>query len=75
MSVAEDREDKGLDVVKIIIAVVLVGIVIAFVADNTRKVRVGFVFADKDTRLIYVLIVTVIIGIVIDRLVQYARKH
>jgi hypothetical protein len=38
-------------------------------------VRVGFVFADKDTRLIYVLIVTVIIGIVIDRLVQYARKH
>ena len=75
MSVAEDREDKGIDVVKIIIAVVLVGILIAFVADNTRKVRVGFVFADKDTRLIYVLIVTVIIGIVIDRLVQYARKH
>jgi uncharacterized integral membrane protein len=75
MNVAEDREDKGLDVVKIIIAVVLVGILIAFVADNTRKVRVGFVFADKDTRLIYVLIVTVIIGIVIDRLVQYARKH
>ena len=72
---AEDREDKGIDVVKIIIAVVLVGILIAFVADNTRKVRVGFVFADKDTRLIYVLIVTVIIGIVIDRLVQYARKH
>jgi uncharacterized integral membrane protein len=73
--VAEDREDKGLDVVRIIVAVVLVGILIAFVADNTRKVRVGFVFADKDTRLIYVLIVTVIIGIVIDRLVQYARKH
>jgi uncharacterized integral membrane protein len=75
MRVAEDREDKGLDVVRIIVAVVLVGILIAFVADNTRKVRVGFVFADKDTRLIYVLIVTVIIGIVIDRLVQYARKH
>jgi uncharacterized integral membrane protein len=75
MSVAEDREDKGVDVVKIIAIVVLIGILIAFVADNTRKVRVGFVFADKDTRLIYVLIVTVIIGIVIDRLVQYARKH
>jgi uncharacterized integral membrane protein len=73
--VAEDREDKGVDVVKIIAIVVLIGILIAFVADNTRKVRVGFVFADKDTRLIYVLIVTVIIGIVIDRLVQYARKH
>ncbi|HTL84860.1 MAG TPA: hypothetical protein VL856_06735 [Acidimicrobiia bacterium] len=72
---AEDREDKGVDVVKIIAIVVLIGILIAFVADNTRKVRVGFVFADKDTRLIYVLIVTVIIGIVIDRLVQYARKH
>jgi uncharacterized integral membrane protein len=74
--VADEKKDgKGVDVVRIAAIVVLVGILIAFVADNTRKVKVGFVFADKDTRLIYVLIVTVIIGIVIDRLYQYARKH
>ena len=72
---ADGNDDKRLDVVKIIAIVVLIGVVIAFVADNTRKVRVGFVFADKDTRLIYVLIVTVIIGIVIDRLVQFTRRH
>ena len=72
---ADDKnDDRGLDVVKIITIVVLIGIVIAFVADNTRKVRVGCVFADKDTRLIYVLIVTVIIGIVIDRLVKFTRR-
>jgi uncharacterized integral membrane protein len=61
---------------RIVAAVVLLALLIAFVVDNTRKVKVGFVFADHDTRMIYVLIVTALIGVLIDRLWLRARnKH
>ena len=49
-------------------------LLIAFVVDNTRRITVGFVFFDHQTRLIYVLIVTVIIGVVLDRLWQHWRR-
>jgi uncharacterized integral membrane protein len=60
---------------RVVAALVLVALVIAFVVDNTRKVKVGFVFFDSETRLIYVLIVTAIVGILIDRLWQRRRHH
>jgi uncharacterized integral membrane protein len=50
-------------------------LVIAFVLDNTRKVKVGFVVGDHETRLIYVLIITVIIGVLLDRLWIWIRHH
>jgi uncharacterized integral membrane protein len=49
--------------------------VIAFVLDNTREVKVGFVFSDHRTRMIYVLIVTFVLGVVVDRLWQRRRRN
>jgi uncharacterized integral membrane protein len=65
-----DRRESA----RIVAAVVLVVLVIAFVLDNTGDVKVGFVFGDHHTRLIYVLIVTFLIGVVVDRLWQRARR-
>ncbi len=64
------------DAARIVLAVVLLALMVAFVVDNTRDVKVGFVFADHKTRLIYVLVVTAIIGALLDRLwLRSRRKH
>jgi uncharacterized integral membrane protein len=63
------------DAVHVIGIVVLVALLVAFVVDNTRRVKVGFVFVDHQTRLIYVLIVTFVLGILVDRLWQHWRKR
>jgi uncharacterized integral membrane protein len=63
------------DAAHVIGIVVLVALLIAFVVDNTRRVKVGFVFGNHQTRLIYVLIVTFVLGIVVDRLWQHWRRR
>ena len=83
MTDANDKNgrDKGgegsdaRDAAQVIGIVVLVALLIAFVVDNTRRVKVGFVFGDRETRLIYVLIVTFVLGILVDRLWQHWRRR
>ncbi len=60
---------------RLVVAVVLLALLVAFVIDNTRYVTVGFVFADHNTRLIYVLVVTAVIGAILDRLWIRARRN
>ena len=69
----EGRDPR--EVARLVGALVLLGLLIAFVIDNTRFVTVGFVFADHRTRLIYVLIVTALIGAVLDCLWQRRRRN
>ncbi len=71
----EQRSRDGGDTARIIIAVVLVAALVAFVVDNSRSVKVGFVFTDREIPLIFVLIATVLLGVLIDRLVQYAARR
>jgi uncharacterized integral membrane protein len=71
--------DKGagrdtVDTIRLGTGLVLLALLVAFVVDNTHDVTVGFVFAEKDTRLIYVLVVTALIGAALDRLWQYSRR-
>jgi uncharacterized integral membrane protein len=75
-----DREDRHDDngnrgIWKLVLWGVLLVVLLAFVLDNTRRVKVGFVFGDHETRLIYVLIVTAIIGVLLDRLWLWWRHH
>jgi uncharacterized integral membrane protein len=50
-------------------------VLIAFVIDNTRKVKVGFVFTDFTLPLIFVLVATAVLGALIDRLLQARRRR
>jgi len=60
----------------LIVGGIIVVVVLAFVFSNTRKVKVGFVFGDHETRLIYVLIVTFAIGVVLGWLFgRHTRKN
>jgi uncharacterized integral membrane protein len=69
----EGRDPR--EVARLIGALVLLGLLIAFVIVNTDEVKVGFVFFDHKTRMIYVLIVTALVGVVLDRLWQRRRHH
>ena len=69
----EGRDPR--EVARFVGALVLLGLLIAFVIVNTREVKVGFVFFDHKTRMIYVLIVTALVGVVLDRLWQRRRHH
>jgi uncharacterized integral membrane protein len=70
----ETQDRRGLT--RLIVGAILVVVVLAFVFDNTRSVKVGFVVGDHETRLIYVLILTLAIGIVLGWLYgRHTRKN
>ena len=70
------QQDQGRGhVVRLVLFGILAVLLITFVADNTRRVRVSFVFGDRDARLIYVLIVTAAIGVLLDRLWLWYRHR
>jgi uncharacterized integral membrane protein len=52
-----------------VVAVVGLILLIAFVLDNSRTVRVGFVFFNADVSLIWVLLIAAFLGALVDRLV------
>jgi uncharacterized integral membrane protein len=70
---ADGRDPR--EVGRLVGALVLLGLLIAFVVDNTGEAKVGFVFFDHDTRMIYVLIVTALVGVALDRLWQHRRRR
>ena len=75
---ADERQQQGQGrghVVRLVLFGLLALLLVTFVADNTRRVRVSFVFGDRDTRLIYVLIVTAAIGVLLDRLWLWYRHR
>lgn len=51
------------------LAAIIVIWLIAFIVQNSEKVRVSFVFFHADVRLIWVLLVTAVLGALVDRLV------
>ena len=70
----ETQDRKGLT--RLIVGGIIVLVVLAFVIDNTRRVKVGFVVGDHQTRLIYVLIVTFVIGIFLGWLIgRHTRRN
>jgi uncharacterized integral membrane protein len=54
---------------------VLVVLVIIFIALNSEKVTVKFLFFDASMPLIFALLITTILGMVIGYLVPIVRRH
>jgi uncharacterized integral membrane protein len=64
----EDQQRR--EVGKLIGAVVLVAVLVAFVIDNSRSVKVSFIVTDRRVPLIWVLVVTALLGAVADRILR-----
>jgi uncharacterized integral membrane protein len=75
MAGERERERDTRDVVRLVAVVAAVVLLAAFVIDNTRSVKVGFVFTDNETPLIFVLVITALIGVLLDRLFIWARRR
>ena len=56
------------------VAVVLIVVVAALVADNTRDTRIGYVFGDVDAPLFVLLLATAVLGALIGWLLLH-RPH
>jgi len=71
----DSSRSKMVQWARLVAAVVIVIVLVAFVVDNSEHVRVGFVFFHADVALIWVLIVTAALGALADRLVPRLRAR
>ncbi|MGH9266953.1 MAG: hypothetical protein ACRD0D_02125 [Acidimicrobiales bacterium] len=71
---SEPTERGRSDLWRLAPAAAIVVVLGLFVLDNRRSVRVGFIVADRDISLIWVLVVTALLGAVADRLAR-RRRH
>jgi len=62
---AKKRDNR--DIARIAVAGLV--LLIAFVLDNSKTVRVGFVFFNTEISLIWVLLIAAFLGALVDRLV------
>jgi uncharacterized integral membrane protein len=72
--VNDKLERQGSGRGRLIIAIIVLVILVAFVIANTRSVKVSFLFTDRRPPLIFVLVVTAIIGALLDRLWIRSRR-
>lgn len=72
---ADETERDSRNTIRIVAALILVALLVAFVVDNTESVEVGFVFTDGEVPLIVVLIATAIIGALLDRIASWVRRR
>jgi uncharacterized integral membrane protein len=61
--------------VRIVGAAVALVLLVAFVLDNSKTVKVGFVFFSADISLIWVLLIAAVLGALVDRLVILLRRR
>ena len=61
--------------VRLVAAVIVVALLVAFIVDNSEQVRVGFVFFHARVSLIWVLLITAALGALADRLIPRVRSR
>lgn len=69
------KRETRLNNVRIVTALVIVGLLIAFVIANSEKVSIHFLIFTSSVRLIWVLVVTALLGGLADRLVVIRRAR
>ncbi len=73
MTVGEKR-DLG-EIARFIALAVVVGLLIAFIVENSGKVTVHFVFFSAHVSLVWALILAAVLGALADRLVPMYRRR
>jgi uncharacterized integral membrane protein len=60
---------------RLIVALVVTVLLVIFALQNTRDVRVDFLFFTWDSRMIFVIVVSAVAGAIAGALVQRARRR
>lgn len=61
--------------VKLALVGCLIAYVVAFIVENTHRIKVDFVFADENVHLIWVMLILVGLGIVFGVLLSQLYRH
>ena len=71
------REGNREPLVRVIVAVVVVGLIVWFALANNQRVEVDFLVASRDARLVFVIVGSAILGALADRLLVWRsrRRH
>jgi uncharacterized integral membrane protein len=69
------QRTENRDVVRIVAAVVLVIVLLALVIDNTRKVKIGYVFGDARLPLVVLVLISAALGALVSWLLTRRRSH
>jgi uncharacterized integral membrane protein len=75
---APERPSRAATLIKwarLVAAAIIVILLVAFIVDNSERVRVGFVFFHANVSLIWVLLITAALGALADRLVPRFRAR
>ena len=72
---SSDDKRQNREIVRIVVAVIGLVLLIAFVLDNSKTVRVGFVVFNANVSLIWVLLIAAFLGALVDRLVIILRQR
>jgi uncharacterized integral membrane protein len=70
----EIKKRETRDVVRIVVALVILVLLIAFVLKNSQKVTVHFIFFSADVALIWVLLICILLGALVDRLLVWRQQ-
>jgi uncharacterized integral membrane protein len=60
---------------RLIVALVVAALLVIFAVQNTRDVRVSFLFFHWDARVIYVIIVSAVLGMLVAYLLGRRRRR
>jgi uncharacterized integral membrane protein len=61
--------------VKIGLLLIVIAYAIAFVAKNTRQIKIDFVFSDANVRVIWTILLLLVIGMVSGMLISQLYRH
>lgn len=70
-----ERKRSNRDIARISVAGICLVLLVAFVLDNSKTVKVGFVFFSAHVSLIWVIIIAALLGAAVDRLLILLRAR
>lgn len=71
MAVRTDRRTT----VRLVVGAVVVLVLIALIADNTKKVDVGYLVGDIEIAAWMLVVISAALGAVVAQLLSWARRH
>lgn len=72
---ADEGRSDARRITRLVGALIIVALLVAFVLDNSQSVKVGFVFFSSTVPLIWVLLITILLGMLADRLLIWRRRQ
>ncbi len=68
------RNRETRDVARIVVALLILVLLIAFVLKNSQTVTVHFLFFSSNVALIWVLLICILLGALVDRLLLWRQQ-